>query len=584
MPTESGWVLERKSPMMIGSFLCMWALSLILFGPRLFRIIATSKNIIEFLLLFTFCLIIIIFWLLACYYVAVALFSLWSRTLTFPPVSPGRQYPKVAILYPTCNDFQIEAATSCLNQDYPNFHLYLLDDSNDDEFRMQVNEFHALNPETTTIIRRPTRQGFKAGNLNYALRGAAANYPYFAVMDADERIPTNFLRRVIPLMQDSDLAFVQANHIPNPNQNSLFAKDIAPTILPFWNIHCRPRNLYGFVLYLGHGAVVRRNAWDEVGGFPEVVLEDLAFSAILGEKGLRGVFLDDLVCHEDFAANYSAFKRQHERYIIGTTQVMHKYLIPLLKSRRISLVEKIDFCLWCSPLYVPALCLVYAAVCGLGLAWILGSWSTLTISIFGHELMLPAIRILDEQFSPLWSWDFQLFSAISAFAPALACLVLGFKGKLNAVRLLFLSTVPYLSVMVVSWRGILSYLFLGRTFSPPTGESVMYLREKEALLPTGSPSRNYPVHPFVWNPPRVWEICLGGLLTLAALMSFNIAISAICCCLLVGIWIEIVGWENKLVRVVSISCFAIVLLQILLNLTLLTQSPGMIPLVFSVHF
>jgi hypothetical protein len=37
----------------------------------------------------------------------------------------------------------------------------------------------------------PRRQGFKAGNLNFALQEVAADYPFFAAVDADERLPVN---------------------------------------------------------------------------------------------------------------------------------------------------------------------------------------------------------------------------------------------------------------------------------------------------------------------------------------------------------------------------------------------------------
>jgi cellulose synthase/poly-beta-1,6-N-acetylglucosamine synthase-like glycosyltransferase len=147
-------------------------------------------------------------------------------------------------------DFQAEAIATCLNQDYPDFHVFLLDDSTRPEFRAAVEGFHAQHPERTTLIRRATRQGFKAGNLNHALRGEAAAYPYFAVVDADERLPADFLRRTVPHLQSSDVAFAQANHAPNPTQHSAFARQMGPTILPFWQVHCKPRNRFGFVIFL----------------------------------------------------------------------------------------------------------------------------------------------------------------------------------------------------------------------------------------------------------------------------------------------------------------------------------------------
>jgi cellulose synthase/poly-beta-1,6-N-acetylglucosamine synthase-like glycosyltransferase len=571
---------RQKSPWMTVTFLALWILPLVYYGPRLWQIATAGRTLVESALLFAYCAMLAVFWLLAAHYTAVVLFYFFSKSLPLspPPANANGEWLGVAILYPTCNDFQADAAASCLNQNYPHFHLFLLDDSTKDESRAAVEAFHETHPDKTTIVRRSTRQGFKAGNLNHALGEAASKYPLFAVVDADERLPSNFLHRAVPYLRDPDLAFVQANHKPNPAQEAVFARDIAPTILPFWNVHCQPRNRYGFVVFLGHGAVVRRSAWEAVGGFPEVATEDLAFSMALGEKGLRGVFLEDLVCYEDFPENYVAFKRQQERYLIGTTQVLLRHLWSMLRSRKVSLVEKIDLCMWCSPLYVPALALAFVALCTLGLAVAFGRWEVPVISILGRELALPPVRVPSEAFNVLGSLDFQVFSTLSALSPAFACVALGLRGRLRAARLLFLGTVPYLSLTVVAWRGVLRYLFTGRIIWPPTGECSL----GSSRLPGRHDRRRTQMH--TWQTPIGWETLIGVILTISSLLCWNLAFSALSCCLLLGVGIQAFGWEKRLVRVISAGCFGVILLQMLLNVTLVSQSPGVIPLIFSVHF
>jgi cellulose synthase/poly-beta-1,6-N-acetylglucosamine synthase-like glycosyltransferase len=562
---------KQKSPKMIAFFFLVWILSIVWFGPRLWKLVATSTGVAEYILLFTFGLFLVLFWMLAAYYLAVVVFSVFGRPSTAIALPPAVKYPRIALLYPTCNDFQYIAAESCLNQDYPDFHIYLLDDSTDARHQALVDAFHCAHPKRTTVIRRPDRQGFKAGNLNYALQNVAVDQILFAVVDADERLPIDFLTKATAHMCDTRVAFVQANHAPNPRQESAFARDIASTILPFWHVHCQPRNRYGFVLYLGHGAVVRRAAWETVGGFPEVVLEDLAFSAALGIAGLRGVFLADLECYEDFPDTYVAFKRQHERYVIGVTQVIHRFLKPLLASPRASWTEKIDFCLWCTPLYVPALCLLFVAF-NLALIGFLGSWKTLTIAFMGHSFNLQVVQVAGERFAPLWSWDFRLMSVIGAVAPAFGCFALGIKGKLRPARLLLLSTTPYLSVMLVSWRGILGYLLQGRIFSPPTGEAV-------TSLVTLSMNREA-----CWHSLRRIEVGVGLSFAVASLLTANIGQFGICCCILVGAWMESPIRSSRSVHIASAVCFVAILLQLLINTTLVGSFPGLVTSLFSVHF
>jgi hypothetical protein len=386
-------------------------------------------------------------------------------------------------------------------------------------------------------------------------------------------------------MCHSNLAFVQANHAPRLDQDTAFARDIAPTILPFWQVHCRPRNRYGFVVFLGHGALVRRSAWEVAGGFPEVLSEDLAFSVVLGEKGLRGIFLEDLMCFEDFPTNYPAFKRQQERYLSGTTQVLRRYLRSLLRSREISLTEKIDFLMWCSPLYVPALVLIFVALCSIGIAAVFGHWETPVVSILGREFVLLPIRMIREPFTLLQSRGFQLFSVLCALSPAFAAIILGLAGKLRVIRLLSLSTVLHLSLMVIAWKGILEYLLTRRIVWPPTGErTTSRLGEDHDIFSSDVKRSWLKKRVDVWRTPKGLEIAIGVILAIASLASLNFAFFAVSSCLLIGVLIQNLGWEKRFVRVLCVSCFVVILAQMVINVTLLIQSPGLVPLVFSVHF
>ncbi len=568
-------VLGAKSPAMLVVFLVFWGGLLLAYGPRLAALVAGAATIPSAIILGSFVSMVLLFWLLACYHLAVVLFAWLAAPPRLPEAASGEIRPAVAILYPTCNDFQPSAVLTCLAQDYPDFHVYILDDSSDDDFRRTVDRFSSDFPRRITVVRRPDRSGFKAGNLNYALRHAAAREPYFVVVDADEHLPRNFLSRTVGYIEAGDAAFIQANHRPNPAQPSPFARDIAPTILPFWDVYCRPRVRFGFVLYLGHGALVRRRAWEAVGGFPETILEDLAFSATLATAGLRGVFVPDLVCEEDFPATFRAFKRQHERYVIGVTQVWRRFLVPLLRSPRQRWFEKLDFVLWCSPLYVPALCLLFAALSAVGLPAVCGVWRQATVVLFGHSLTLPPALFIDDRFAQLWTLDFQLICLVSTLSPALACLALGLQGRLRAGRLLLLSTAPYMSLMVVSWRGILSHLFLGTTFSPPTGETVEARRQ--GIAPRAAARAG-------WGSPTWAELILATVGVAAAVLTFNPGVCGLAFCLFAGIATERLGWESRAVRVAAGCCFVTIGFQLILSLSFAAAMPGLAPLVFTVHF
>ena len=115
-----------------------------------------------------------------------------------PYISPPAPSPKVALLYLTMDDFDEEAALSCVGQEYPDFDLYILDDSADEQMKMKIDEFVKGLDTKPPVIRRPDRRAYKAGNLNYALNKIHKDYEYFAVCDADGILPTGFLKDLVP--------------------------------------------------------------------------------------------------------------------------------------------------------------------------------------------------------------------------------------------------------------------------------------------------------------------------------------------------------------------------------------------------
>ena len=57
--------------------------------------------------------------------------------------------------------------------------------------------------EGSPLARRITRRGFKAGNMNNALALHGGHFAYFAVADADEMLPAEFLSVCISRMRSN---------------------------------------------------------------------------------------------------------------------------------------------------------------------------------------------------------------------------------------------------------------------------------------------------------------------------------------------------------------------------------------------
>ena len=86
-----------------------------------------------------------------------------------------------------------------------------------------------------------------------------------------------------------------------------------------------------------------------------------------------------------------------------------------------------------------------------------------------------------------------------------------------------------------------------------------------------------------WEPPRFAETVVGVAVLVGSLLCCNVSLAAVGLSLLMGLYIERFGWENKLTRSGLVICFLGIPLQIFLNFTLNNRIPGLPPLIFSLH-
>jgi membrane glycosyltransferase len=117
---------------------------------------------------------------------------------------------KVAVLYTVCDDFNYDAAKSCVDLNYDNFKVFLLDDSNNENYIKKVDLFNSKHPRITKIIRRNTSKGYKAGNINNFLNNYSDGFKYIIIADADEELPKDFIQKTLNnFSRNKDICFVQ---------------------------------------------------------------------------------------------------------------------------------------------------------------------------------------------------------------------------------------------------------------------------------------------------------------------------------------------------------------------------------------
>ncbi|MCX2723141.1 glycosyltransferase [Roseibium salinum] len=261
--------------------------------------------------------------------------------------------PRVAVLIPTYNeDREVLERTivGALALDYPNFVIYVLDDSRRD----WLEDYCAS--QAVRYFRRSDNAGAKAGNMNHALGRITetGEVPDFvAVLDADFVPHSNFLTRTVALLQEEAVGLVQTpQHFFNadPIQHNLGLSRSYPDEQRFFFDHIQPsRDAWDIAFCCGTSSVIRWSALEAIGGFPtESVTEDFLLSLCLKNAGYRSVYLNEALTEGLAPEGLREYITQRARWCLGQMQIARSKLGPFSRNNlgladRWSVVDSVLF-------------------------------------------------------------------------------------------------------------------------------------------------------------------------------------------------------------------------------------------------
>jgi cellulose synthase/poly-beta-1,6-N-acetylglucosamine synthase-like glycosyltransferase len=269
------------------------------------------------------------------------LLALARRHRDHAPAAPrlaNAELPAVTVQLPVYNEvFVVERLIrAAAAMDYPRerFQIQVLDDSTD-ETRLVVdrcaNELAGAGVNIS-VVRRSTRDGYKAGALANGLESATG--AFVAVFDADFLPPPDFLERVMPHFRDPGIGMAQCRWSFLNEDDSLLTQVQALSLKAHFGIEHLARSRSGrFFNFNGTAGVWRRTAIDDAGGWQgDTLTEDLDLSYRAQMKGWRFVYLDDVECPSELPPTVKAYKAQQFRWMKGMAQVARKLLPTLLCS------------------------------------------------------------------------------------------------------------------------------------------------------------------------------------------------------------------------------------------------------------
>lgn len=416
-----------------GALALVWAVLLVAFAIAVAPSFATASPV-EVAALAAFCIASAILWLGGVRYLGMwATSRMWRGPVRLARRDAVPGTARVALVSCAADDFNPEALRRSIAQQR-DVTVVILDDSKSEAGKRAVDAFAA---ETgAEVLRRSSRRGFKAGNLNSGIRRIQSRFDYVVLLDSDDVLPPDFVERALGhFARDPRVGIVQARHVAWRG-DSAFTAQFAGLLGTHIDVTQRARSAAGFSMFMGRGAMISLEAYRAAGGIPELVMEDVAFSLEVHRAGYRIAYAPEIVCTEDYPVDYAAFRSQHRKLVEGTTEFVRSAWRRILDSR-MRWYEKLD-------LLFEQLMIPFGAVVGLGLL------------VAGVVLFAAG----DDVRAPLWV---AMVTGVSVAAPLLpeAARLLRREGLVPALKFLLLAPALYGSVLVLTVRAA-GKVLLGR--------------------------------------------------------------------------------------------------------------------------
>lgn len=402
-------------------------------------------------------LLLLYFGFFAVYNYAYAFGALSRRR---PPTVAAQSDASVAVVIVSFNEREViaDTVTACERLSYQNKTIIVGDDSKDpetiallrrlaaergcvrvDDARYADTDIELWESDRFVVFHRADNIGFKAGNLSTLeqyLRQRGFSHMY--LLDADWRPQADAIERCLEVIGvDPAIGYVQTKRLYHYGRTDHFQRCLALNEEACYLSDLPGRQRLGhMVLFTGCCAMFDLHALYAVGGFQAGHLtEDIDLSNRFYLAGYRGVYLENVANVGEVPPNYKAFRRQQERWAIGSARTFKEYFRPVLRSRlsprtKLSLLRQNAY-------YTAALCIEVSAL-----------WSLLVIAltVIGTEAgwAVPApgtlARIIGYVLAPV-----ALLTLFSGIAPLVVTTV----KKREWINLLYIPAACWIALSVV---------------------------------------------------------------------------------------------------------------------------------------
>ncbi|UYZ64388.1 cellulose synthase family protein [Hymenobacter weizhouensis] len=256
-----------------------------------------------------------------------------------PTPAPPAVWPRVTVQLPLYNELYVaeRLLDACAAFDYPpdRLHVQVLDDSTDETVARVAARVAHYRAQGLRIdhVRRPSRQGYKAGALRHGL--ALTDGELLAIFDADFVPPPDFLRRTVPYFaHEARTGVVQTRWGHLNAEYSLLTELQAFGLNAHFLVEQVGRQAGGhFLNFNGTGGVWRRTCIEDAGNWQaDTLTEDLDLSYRAQLRGWQVRYLPQVAAPAELPATLDALKSQQFRWTKGAAETARKHLGAVLRA------------------------------------------------------------------------------------------------------------------------------------------------------------------------------------------------------------------------------------------------------------
>ena len=271
-----------------------------------------------------------------------------------PQVINENYKPFVTIMIPAHNEEAVIANTveNIRSIDYPNFEIIVIDDRSTDNTANVINDLANKYEDVVAFIRDKDAFPGKSAVLNDAFKIAKGDA--VLVFDADATVEPDFLNKLIPNLEPSDVGAVQARKIIRNKDYNFLTRCQNNEYTMDTHLQVGRDAVKGAVELRGNGELIKREALEDIGGWNNyTITDDLDMSTRLHIKGWDVRFCPEACVYEEGIIFVMPLFRQRRRWLEGTIRRYLEYFGEAITSKEMSLRAQLDMTIYITQFIMP---------------------------------------------------------------------------------------------------------------------------------------------------------------------------------------------------------------------------------------